>query len=147
MPGTGALASGYVIRIAQRTILDRQAAAADAAGQAVAEQRQALDPVIKPPAPARPDRPPVFGGRNLISGQHSQRLFDLGKWDAELLSDLDDRYLPQHRAQIAPLIAVRPPRRDEPFGFIEVDRRHGDAAAFGNLANRQDLWKRAGFLG
>ena len=109
VPRADALMSSHIIGIAQGTIPDRETAAADAAGQAVAQQRQALDPFVKPTAPTSRDYLPVLGCRDLIGGQRSQRLLHLGKRDAKLLGDLDNRHLPQHRARVSPLIAIGPP--------------------------------------
>jgi hypothetical protein len=83
VPGADALISSHIIGIAQGAIPDRETAAADAAGQAVAQQRQVLDPFIKPPAPTCRDYLPVLGCRDLSGGQRSQRLLHLGKRDAK----------------------------------------------------------------
>jgi hypothetical protein len=53
VPGTDTLIPSHIIGIAQGTIPDRETAAADAASQAIAQQRQALDPFIKPTTPTR----------------------------------------------------------------------------------------------
>jgi len=53
------------------------------------------------------------------------------------LSDFDDRDSSQNVARIATLITGAAPALYQAFPFVEVNGRHGDAAARRNLARGQ----------
>ncbi|POH31919.1 hypothetical protein ATY30_10885 [Sinorhizobium americanum] len=60
---------------------------------------------------------------------------NLRKRNPSALGDLDDGDASQHRARIAPLVAAAAVAADQPLRLIEMQRRDGDAAPFGDLAD------------
>src|SRR5205085_84670 len=72
-----------------------------------------------------------------VRGQLLERGPDPLERDAGRLSRLHERDAPQGDARVAPLVAVRPSSRDEPFALVEAESRLGDPAPLGELADGQ----------
>jgi len=128
-----------IVAVEELALVERQAAAADAPGYAVAQALQLPDPMVEIGCPQPRDFHPVLPVGNVVGRQPRQHLADLGEWNADLLGDLDNRDAPQHVLAIAPLVAAGAVARDQPLGFIEMQGRDGHAGAARDLADREFL--------
>src|SRR5690554_2744781 len=133
----GPLLPELVARVAQGTGVDRQAAAADAVAEVVAQPAQAGDAVVQVRLPAGRQPAPVLGRRRAAVRQQRQRLADGLERNTGALRDLDDGDPAQHIPGIAALVARIAPALDEALGLVEMQRGNGDAAASGNFAHAQ----------
>ena len=128
---------GAVDRVEEAAGAEREAAAADAGGEVVAdalEQRDALLDVVPPGAR---EALPVALRRRLAGGQQRQRGADRGQRDARRSARLDDGDAAQDGALVAALVAVASLRVDQPLGLVEAQGRGRDAAALRDLSDRQ----------
>src|SRR5947208_14832030 len=94
--GTGAAIRGLVVGVEQVALVDREAAAADARRQAVAEGLQSLDAVVEVVAPLVREPLPVLAARGAASGEAVKCLADLGQRDSGCPAGLDERDPAQH---------------------------------------------------
>jgi hypothetical protein len=132
--GAGALAAERVVRVDELTVGQRQAATADAAGEAVPEVLQLADPVVEVGAPPRGQPCPVGGSGIPVGRQPVERLLDAGERDADALGGADERHPAQHRALVAPLVPGGAAGGDQAAFLIKVQRGDRDAAAGRQLA-------------
>ena len=95
-----------VSRVAQRAIVDRQAATADASVEPVPEQGQTHYPSIEIASPVGRHCGPIRLTRRPVDGQGREPLRDFGEPDAKLLRDLDDGDPPKCGPLVATLIAA-----------------------------------------
>src|SRR5690606_25576260 len=116
-----------------------KAAAADAAVQLVAQALQPPDPGVQVAPPLPRQALPVGPGRDPVLRQGRQGLADLCQRHPGALRHLDQRHPPQHRARVAALVAGVAGAADQAARLVEMQRRHGDAAARGNLAHAQPV--------
>jgi hypothetical protein len=131
----GAFAAERVVGVSEQAGHERQAAAADAARQPVAQVLKLPDPVIEVLAPRRGKPRPVRGCRRAAGRQGIERRLDPGQRDAEPLRRADEGKPPQHHPRIPPLVPSRPPRCDQALGLVEMQRRDRHAAALRQLAD------------
>ena len=131
----GARRAERVVRVGQLAVGQRQAAAADASGQAVPQVLERADPLVEVAAPGRGQPGPVPRGGRPALGQRVQGGLDLGQRDADTLRGADERHPAQHGPRIAPLVAGRPAGGDQTPGLVEVQRGDRRAAARGQLAD------------
>src|SRR5215210_4008739 len=135
--GACAESGRLVLRIEQLAFVDREAAAPDACRQAAAEGLEHRDPAVEVGAPPLRQAFPVAAARDPVLGQSGERLVDLSQRDAGGLARLDESDSPEHRAVVAALVAVRPPRADEALLLVEAERGSADAAPPRQFADRQ----------
>src|SRR6185503_10062293 len=106
----------------------REAAAADAPGEAVAKPFEHGDLMVDAGTPRVRESLPVPRGWSAVLGEGRERLADLVEAQADLLRDPDERHPAQRVAGVAALAAVGSGRVDEALGFVEAQRRGGHAA-------------------
>ena len=116
---------------------EREAAAADAAAERVAEPLQLGDALVDACAPRAGEPRPVGARRHGVVRQLGELGADLLEREADLLREYDERDAPEHSARIAAMPRFGPPRLDEALLFVETKRRGGDPGAARNLAYGQ----------
>src|SRR6478735_7155487 len=126
-----------VIRVEQGAGAKRETAAADARRQPTADRLERRDALVELAPPAAREPLPVALRRRLAGRERLEGSPDPLEWDAGRLSRLQKRDAPQRDGRVAPLVAVRAPRRDEPFALVEAERRLRDAAACRELPDGQ----------
>src|SRR5215210_9581145 len=94
--GARALLRRDVLRVLQPAARERQAAAADAGGQPVAEPLEGGDLLVEAGAPSPAQALPVARRRRAALGQGGQRAADLGEREADVLGGPHERQPPQH---------------------------------------------------
>src|SRR4051794_31576246 len=94
-------AGGAVAGVRQVAAVERQAAAADALGQAALQAPELGDPLVDPRAPRRREAVPVAAGRGAVGRQLGELGADLLEREADALSEDDEGDPPQDRARIA----------------------------------------------
>ena len=134
-PRTGL--AGLVAGVEERAAVDREAAAADAGREAVAERVERGYSPIQIVAPAAGEAFPVTARGTAMRGKRLERRTDPVEWDPGCAAGLDERDPTEHRPLVAALVSARAVRRDQPLGFVKAERRGGAAAAGGELADRQ----------
>src|SRR5581483_7728691 len=132
-----AFTPGAVAWVEQAAALEREATAADAAGELVAQALERLDAALQLVVPAGREALPVNGRRVAAVRQGSEGAAHRLERDAHALGDLDDGDAPQHAAPVAPLIAGRARRRDQAERLVVAQRRGRDAAAPRQFRDRQ----------
>jgi histidine triad (HIT) family protein len=135
VPRAGAVAAEDVVGVRQLAVGYRQASAADAPGQAVAQVLQLADPLVEVAAPARGKPGPVLAGGCPPGGKRVEGGPDPGQRNADTLRGTDERHPAQHRPRVTPLVACRPARGDQALGLVEVQRGNRHAAAGRELAD------------
>lgn len=110
--GAGAGAGGAVGRIEERAALERQAAAADAPGQTVAQRLEIGDAPVQRAAPGLRQPLPVVSVRRPRFGQLVERDPYFPQGEAEELRGADDGDAPQRFPSVAALVARRALGRD-----------------------------------
>jgi hypothetical protein len=133
----GALGGELVVPVDQAALGEGEAAAADAAGEPVAELLQLLDPLVEFLLPAVRGSLPERHGRRRVLGQEAEHLGDQRERDADRLGGADERDPAQRRAVIAALVAGGAAAVDEALALVEAQGGRGDAAAFGQFADGQ----------
>src|SRR5436190_689370 len=126
-----------VLRIEQRAGAERQTAAADTRRQSAADRLERRNALVELEPPAAREPLPVALRRRLAGGERLEGSPDPLERDPGCLSRLQKRDAPQRDGRVAPLVAVRAPRRDEPLALVETERRLRNAAACGELADGQ----------
>src|SRR3569623_513849 len=111
--GTRSLPAELVGRVAKRAVLERQAAAADAIAEPVAQALQQKDLVIDGVGPTGRESRPVLFGRRPSLRQAREAGADLGQRDADVLRNPDNGDSAQHLAVVAPLVARSSVRADQ----------------------------------
>src|SRR5207248_3929076 len=108
--------------------VDRQAAAADAFGQPVAQALQLGDALVDPLLPRAREPRPVAAGRNALGRQPGERRADLIEAEADTLGEDDEGDAPQHRTGIAAMAGAGAFGGDQPALLVKAQGRSGDAA-------------------
>src|SRR2546429_3461029 len=127
---------GLVAGVEEAAGLQREAAAADARRQSRANRIEGRDPLVELRGPAaRQPLPVAF--RRLRVRERVERRADPLERDARGLAGLHERDAPQRHTWVAALVPVGAPRGDQPLALVEAQRRLRDAAARGELADRQ----------
>src|SRR5690606_38927799 len=137
--GPAAVLSGVVVGVEQAAGPQRQAAAADAAVEAVAQALDEGDLLVEAGAPGARDAGPVVLGGGARVGQLGQGVADLVEGQAHPLGDPDERDPAQHVALVAALVAGGAGRRDEPLGLVVAQGGGGHARAFAHRADAQGV--------
>src|SRR5262245_57506523 len=132
-----ALGRGLVVGVQQLAAVDREAAAADARRQALAEGLQGLDARVEVVAPAVRETLPVAAARGAVARQRPERAPDPLERDAGRAARLDEREPAQDGAVVAALIPVGPRGRDQAPPLVEAQGRPRDPAARRDLADRE----------
>src|SRR2546430_8924788 len=105
--GAGAADSGFVVRVQQIALVDREAAAADAGREAVAEGEEIRDAAVEVVAPFVREAFPVLAARGAPRRQAVERVLDLGQLDAGGAAGLHERDPAEDGAVVTALVAVR----------------------------------------
>src|SRR6266581_7956709 len=129
--------SGFVVWIQQVALVDREAAAADACRQAVAEGFQSLDAGVEVVAPLVREAFPVLPGRGTARREPRERGVDLGEGESSGAAGLDERDPPEHGSVVAALVAVGARGLDQALALVEPQSRRRDSAARRDLADRE----------
>jgi hypothetical protein len=126
-----------VVGIEQLAGVDRETAAADARGEATAKGLQRLDLTVDVGAPAPREPFPVAARGRAARRKRSERNADSLERDPRRATGLNQGDPAQDRTLVAALVAARATGGDQPFGFVEAQRRRRDAAAGRKLADGQ----------
>jgi hypothetical protein len=135
--GSRAAGGGFVVGVEQVALVDREAAAPDARGQAVAEGLQRFDAPVEVVSPLVREALPVLAARRAPRGEAIERCADLGERDSGGAAGLDEGDPAQDGAVVASLVAVGAGRRDQALALVEAERGGADAAPRGDLAYRK----------
>jgi L-fuculose-phosphate aldolase len=135
--GARLLAAQGVVRVHQLADAQRQAAAADAAGEPVAQPLQLADPLVQVGAPLRRQPGPVPGGGSPAGGQPGQGVGDPAERDSDLLRGADERHPAQRRPRVAALVARGAAGGDETPFLVKAQRRDSYPAARRELPHGQ----------
>ena len=139
--------SELVPGIAQRADTEREAAAADAAIELIAQAGEPGDSVVEVGAPVAGKPGPVAGVGSAVAGEGVEGCADIGKGNAGALRHLDEGDAAEDFAGVAPLVALVAPAMNEALSLVEVQRGDGDATAAGNFADGEGGVERAGLIG
>src|SRR5919199_5393736 len=96
--------SGLVVRVEERAAVNREAAAADAGGEAVAKRLQRGDSLVEVVAPAAGESLPVAARRSPLCGKRLECCSDLFQGDPGGTAGLDERDPAKGRALVAALV-------------------------------------------
>src|SRR5690348_3314472 len=107
-PRPWAGAPSAVVGVVELAAVEREAAAADAAVESVAQALQHADALVEPGAQTLADGAPVGLGWRAAAGQRRQLRLDLTERQAQPLRDQCEREPPDVGAREAPLVAARP---------------------------------------
>src|SRR5689334_2349733 len=135
--GASAERTRLVLGIEQCAGAEREAAAADACRQPPANRLERRDALVELARPAAREALPVALRRRLAGGQPVECGPDPLERDSGGLARLHERDAAQGDRREAALVALRPPRRDQALALVEAQRRLRDAAAVGELPDRQ----------
>src|SRR5690625_3927705 len=127
----------HVVGVGVGTGLQRQAAAADAAGEAVAQRREVLDPVRELITPLPGDARPVLGGGHPILVLRELSLREHMYEARQSIGGADEGEDAQRVPSVLAAVARRAPAADQFEALVVVQRRDGDTGAFGDLAGLQ----------
>src|SRR5215470_14841717 len=100
----GAPLGRFVVGVQKVALVDREAAAADAGGQAVTQGLEGRDPCLEVLAPAVREALPVAAARRAVRGEAVEGVADLAERDPGGAACLDERDPPQDRALEAALV-------------------------------------------
>jgi len=103
----------------------------------VTQVLQLADPIVQLGAPGGGQTIPVSRRGSASFRQAFQGLTDGRERDAQPLGNLDDRDPAQSLTWEAPLVTGVPRAFDQALGFVKPHGGYGDAAALGNLSDRQ----------
>ncbi len=126
---------GAVARVAEPAPVERQAAAADAGVELVAQALEEADALLQHRSPGGGKPLPVARAEAVVSGQGGQGLADLLESEPHPLGDLDERHPPEDGSAEPALPAVGPVRPDESPLLVEPQRGDVDPGAGGDRAN------------
>ena len=126
-------------RVGDRAPVQRQAAAADAGVEPVAQRDEGVDLVVEPIPPAARQPRPVGPGRRPPGRQRCQRRGHLVEAQPDVPRGPDEGE-PAQRAPLEPALPARcPGRGQQPEPLVVADRRAGEAAPPGDLADGQQV--------
>src|SRR3954451_25487330 len=134
---SGSAGRDLVVGVVQRTGLEAQAAAADAAVQLRPESLQPLDLRVDAGPPAAGQPGPVGSGGRAPLGEGRQSLGDLLEGEPHPLRGADESDPAQRRTRVAALVAAGALRSDQALVLVVAQRRRRDPRAGGELADRQ----------
>src|SRR5690606_17936280 len=133
--GARAFGAEAVVGVGEGAAVEGEAAAADAVGEVVAEPLELLDAVVELAAPGGRQVGPVVAGRGAAFRQFGEGRLDGLERYAEPLGEPDEGDPAEGVAGVTALVARRAPAADQALRLVEVQGRHGDAAALGELAD------------
>ncbi len=125
--------------VVEPAFLERQATAADALVEQPARSRQRRDLRVDPRAQSGADPRPVGAVGRSPRRQSSQLVADLLEAQPHLLRDQDEGDAADIGPQEATLSAAGAQRLDQPLRLVKSDRRHRDAGARGEFADRDQI--------
>ena len=137
VPGPGPATRSAVVPVEQGARAEREAAAADAGREVVAQPLELRDPRVDVAAPRPRQALPVAPGRGPIARQPVERVTKPPEGDSRRPPGVDHGDPPQHRAREPTLIPVRSAGPDQALGLVEPKRGRGHPAAPRKLADRQ----------
>src|SRR5579875_588720 len=137
--GAGAAGPGAVARIGERTAVERQAAAADALGEAGAQALELRDALVDPCGPCAREARPVPPAGGAVRGQLLELGGDLVEREPDPLREHDEGDPAQDGPGVAAVPRALAGRADQAAVLVEAQRRGGDAAAPRHLADLQKL--------
>src|SRR5690606_12266559 len=103
---TGTECGGFVLAVVEAARRQREAPAADARVELIAQTLELGDAIVEQRAPRRRHLGPVGGGGGSLVREGRQRVTDLSEAQPELLGDPDERHAAQLVTVVAPLPAV-----------------------------------------
>lgn len=122
--------------IDEQALLERQATTANAVGEVLAKSKELVDLDIETVSPQGRERfPVIFTGCALLR-KLLERVFDVGQGDADTLRGANEGNTPENITAVAPLIRCISSGKNEPFSFIEMQRRNRRTRSRGDLADR-----------
>src|SRR5881392_4466013 len=127
----------FVVGVEQVALVDREAAAADARRQAVAEGLESLDAGVEVVSPLVREALPVLAARRAPRGEAFERASDVGERHSRCSAGLDERDAAQDGAVVAALVAVGSRRLDQAMALVEPQRRGCDPASRRDLSDRE----------
>lgn len=133
----------FVVRVGQLARLHRQAPAADAVVQRVAEPFQPSDPGLDGGTPGARESRPVRLGRGPFLRQRGEGSSDLRERDADALRGTDEADPAEHFAVVATLIAGVPGGGDQAFALIEMQSRDGNTSPPSDFAGSQVMRRKS----
>lgn len=134
-PGAGEAFAEDVVRVGQRTVLQREAAAADAVRQMIAQAPELGDALVEFGAPGLGEPGPVLAVGRALLRQLGEGVADAGERDPDALRGAHEGHPAQRVAAVAALVAGGAAAGDQALGLVEVERGDGHAAARGELAD------------
>jgi hypothetical protein len=114
-----------------------EAAAADAAGQALAHAHEQSDALVEVGGPGPGGLLPDLGRRRLLVAEAGEHLPDGVQADAGRLRGADEGDPPQHRSVVPTLVAAAPAAVDQAELLVEAQGRGVHARPIGDLADGQ----------
>src|SRR3954451_10469667 len=126
-----------VLRVGERTAVERQAATPDAILEVVPKLFELEDPPVELDLPALRDTLPVRARRRAVVGQQLQDRGHLGERDADALGDPDQRHSAQGVPLVPALVARRTAADNQTLALVEMQSRDRHATALRQLPDRQ----------
>jgi hypothetical protein len=120
-------------------LVQRQAAAADAGGQAFAQPLELGDAFVDTTRPSDGDPRPVRSVRRAIGRQLRELAGNLFQRQANLLSEHDEGNPPQDRAGIASMPRAGTLGADQPSIFVKPQSGRGHPAAVRDVGDGQQV--------
>jgi hypothetical protein len=138
----GAFGGQLVALVDQAALGEGEAAAADAAGEPVAELLQPGDALVEGFLPAVGGALPELHGRRRVLGQEVQDLADQRERDADRLRGPDEGDPAQRGAVVTALVTGGAAAVDQALALVEPEGGGGHSAALGQLSDGQfrDNW-------
>src|SRR5215471_15431929 len=121
--------------VGEPAAIEREAAAADALGEARFQPPELGDPLADPRRPARRERRPVGPLGHAVVRQRGELGPDLLERQPDLLREDDEGDAPEHGPRVAAVPGVGADRPDQPLLLVEPQRRGRDPAARRHLAD------------
>src|SRR5207253_1094619 len=131
----GAGGGGAVFGVVEGAAVEREAAAADAAVEAVAHSFEQGDPGFEAVADSAADRLPVLARGGAAEGEAGELFLDLAEGEAEALGYQGEGQAADVGAQEAALVAGGADGREQALRLVEADGGDGEAGAAGEFAD------------
>jgi drug/metabolite transporter (DMT)-like permease len=140
-PGAGRVGAQAVVGVVDGALTHREAAAADAQGEAVPDGVQLGDARLQHRSPRLGEPHPVALAQRCIERERLQVRRDPGQRHPDALGGMDHGEAAQDKAVEAPLTAARAFAPDQPEPLVVADRRHGEPGSPGHLPDRQQVFR------
>src|SRR5690606_15800382 len=135
----GAALGGAVVGVEHAADVEREAAAADAGVEVVAEALEERDALVEERAPAGGEPFPLARRGGAFLGEGGERGADVVEGEADTLRGLDEGEAAEDVATVAALVAGVAGGGDQTAVLVEAQRRGGEAGARGGLADREEV--------